>query len=79
MESNLDLCKGAAVAINALKAEQIASQKKLIEQQQKQLWVGDCIVKKKSSAPSIEMMSEVVKSAVQADRRSKNFIIYGVD
>jgi len=90
MTDNIHLCKAAAGAIDQLKTEQLASQKTIIEQQEHQLnsvkktvqtemktWSD--IVKKncETGAPSLHSVTKAVKSVVQADARSKNFLIFG--
>ncbi len=89
--SNIELCKHAAGTIDKLKSEQLVYQKNVIEQQQNQLdsvkktvqtemksWSD--VVKKncESSTTSVKSIKNVVKSVVQDDVRSKNFIVYGV-
>ena len=94
MTSNLELCKSAASTIDKLKSDQLNYQKDQIKQQQEQLdsfkttvhtemktaWSD--IVKKNcetsTSTPSINSIKTAVKTVVEDDIRSKNFIIYGV-
>ena len=90
MNRNIDLCKSAAGKIDELKSSEIEKQRKIVEIQEKQLdsvhktvktemqsW-SDIVSKNcVNSAPSAKFVQKAVKTVVEEDTRSKNFIIYG--
>ena len=91
-EKNLNICKSAAVKIDQLKSDQIVNQKKLMEIQDKQIDSVQQTVKTelkswadvaKQGITSKPITKHTVKEAVRSvnneEKRSKCFLIYGVE
>ena len=91
-EKNLTICKSAAVKIDQLKSDQIENQKKLMEIQDKQIDSVQQAVKTelktwadvaKQGITSKPITKHTVKEAVRSvndeEKRSKCFLIYGVE